>query len=51
MGKHNFYDINFYKTLKSYVNSWGPDGPTDDNTADVDGDGDGWVVLDATASE
>jgi len=28
MGKHDFYGIEFFKSLKNYVNGWGPDGPS-----------------------
>jgi len=44
MAKHDFYTIDYYKGLKAFVNSWGPNGwkPEDSDNAD------GWVVLDAT---
>jgi len=45
MGKHNFYGINFYKQLKDYVNSWGPNGPSDGDANEF-----GFAVFDATAS-
>jgi len=45
MGHHNFYGINFYKQLKDYVNSWGPNGPGASDTNDF-----GFMVFDATAT-
>mmetsp|Transcript_13465 Transcript_13465/g.31111 ORF Transcript_13465/g.31111 Transcript_13465/m.31111 type:complete len:280 (-) Transcript_13465:348-1187(-) len=41
MAHHDFYDINYYKVLKDYVNKW----KTGDDTAD-DNDNSGWVVTD-----
>lgn len=47
MAKHNFYDIDYYKRLKAFVNSWGPNGwtPEDDENHQ-----DGWVVSDHTTT-
>jgi len=47
MAKHDFYSIDYYKRLKQFVNSWGPNGwrPGDNDNED------GWMVLDATMGE
>ena len=51
MGKHNFYSINYYKQLKEYINSWGPNGPSasdDTNEIEVEVEVESWLVTDAS---
>jgi len=49
MGKHDFYGINFYKQLKDYVNSWGPNGPpASDETNEIENES--WLVTDASTT-
>lgn len=47
MAHHNFYGINYYKQLKDFVNSWGPDGHPNEYSNDNDN---GWVVSDFDAT-
>lgn len=47
MAKHDFYSIDYYKRLKEFVNSWGPNGW---GPGEIENE-DGWVVFDATIGE
>jgi hypothetical protein len=53
MGIHDFYGINYYKQLKDYVNSWGPNGPSksdENNEIKNKRESESWVVTDVSTT-